>query len=63
MSKYSPPKEWLLPVSKFVKDILYLPPTCISKWCTLQVKPLGGSQKAKASASVNALKTFLGLAA
>ena len=31
-SRYSPPKEWLLPVVKLQKDILKLPPTFGSMW-------------------------------
>jgi hypothetical protein len=45
-------------VPKLIKDILYLPPICVSILCTLQTKPLGGSQEAIASASVNALNTL-----
>src|SRR6185503_9187309 len=50
-SRYSPPKEWLCPVVKFVNDILWVPPTLASKWCTLPVNPFGGSHLAIASAS------------
>ena len=53
-SRYSPPKEWLLPEVKFVNDILYVPPTRASMWCTLAVKPFGGSHLTIASGSMNA---------
>src|SRR5687768_13195653 len=53
-SRYSPPKEWLLPEVKLVNDILYVPPTRGSMWWTLPVKPFGGSHLAIASASRNA---------
>src|SRR5262245_42796757 len=46
---------------KFVNDILYVPPTLASKWCTFAVKPLGGSHFALASGSINALYNFSGL--
>ena len=45
-SRYSPPNEVLFPVVKFVKDILYVPPTFASMWWTMQVKPLGGNHLA-----------------
>ena len=38
-SRYSPPNELLLPEAKWVNDILNVPPTRASRWCTVQVKP------------------------
>jgi len=38
-------------VPKFLKAILKLPPSFASSRSTLQVKPLGGSHRASASAS------------
>ena len=45
----------LWPVTKLVNDILKVPPTFGSMWCTLPVKPFGGSHFALGSASRNAL--------
>src|SRR6266516_1776751 len=61
-SRYCPPKEWLLPVLKFVNDIRCVPPTLASSWWTLPVKPFGGSHLAKASGSRNARYTRSGVA-
>src|SRR3954453_20274559 len=63
ISRYSPPNEWPALVVKLVNDILKVPPTLASKWWTLQVKPLGGSHLAMASASRKARNTFSGLVA
>jgi len=49
-----PPQPWLWPVVKFVNDILYVPPTRTSAWCTFPVNPFGGSHFTFASASRNA---------
>src|SRR5205085_3327603 len=62
-STYSPWNEWLLPVVKFRNDILNVPPTFGSRWCTVQAKPPGGSHFASASASRNARYTFSGVVA
>jgi hypothetical protein len=50
-SRYSPPKEWLAPVVKFVKLIRYEPPTRASSAWTVQVKPFGGNHLASAAGS------------
>src|SRR5262249_51065416 len=56
-SMYVPPKEWLVPVPKFVNDIPEPPPTRVSISWTLPVKPCGGSHLPIASGSRNARYT------